>query len=232
MSNISQEPVPRVLIIEDEPDLLDAMVSFLNLDGFSAYGAGSLREAEQWLHSHLHDVLVLDLGLPDGDGLHWLSMRSDIVHKGVIITTARGESPARVAGIRAGADAYLVKPVQLEELSGLIGNLMRRRMQSVAQRWQLCPTNWTLKSPLGLSMKLTNTELKVMKMVSPCPGQVVTRHALIVGLGHDPELYDPRRLEILVRRLRAKAEVCFGSRFPFDTAHGAGYSFTAAIDMI
>ena len=232
MTNISKETAPRVLIIEDEPDLLDAMVSFLNLDGFSAHGVGSLRGAEQWLLSHPHDVLVLDLGLPDGDGLDWLSLRSDLVHKGVIITTARGESPARVAGIRAGADAYLVKPVQLEELSGMIGNLMRRRMQTVAQRWQLCPMNWTLKSPLGVSMKLTNTELKVMKMVSPCPGQVVSRHALIAGLGHDPELYDPRRLEILIRRLRTKAEVCFSSRFPLDTAHGAGYSFTAAIDMI
>ena len=221
----------RVLIVEDEPDLLNAMLSFLALDGLTAYGVGSLREADQWLLSHAHDILVLDLGLPDGDGLAWLAARSDLVHKGVIITTARGESPARVNGVRAGADAYLVKPVQLEELSALIGNLMRRRQPIAPPVWLLNVLNWTLKSPQGVSMKLTSTELKVMKMVTPCPGQVVTRHTLVVGLGHDPDVYDPRRLEILIRRLRGKSEACFGQPIPLDTAHGEGYSFTAAINM-
>lgn len=231
MNHATVNPATRVLIIEDEPDLLDAMLSFLALDGLTAHGVGSLREADQWLLSHTHDILVLDLGLPDGDGLAWLAARSDLVHKGVIITTARGESPARVSGVRAGADAYLVKPVQLEELSALIGNLMRRRLQIVPQIWKLNVLNWTLKSPLGVSMKLTSNELKVMKLVTPCPGKVVSRHAIVVGLGHDPDIYDPRRLEILIRRLRSKAEACFGLRFPLDTAHGEGYSFTAAISM-
>lgn len=231
MTNRPAESALRVLIIEDEPDLLDAMVSFLNLDGLKAYGVGSLRTADQWLLSHTHDILVLDLGLPDGDGLAWLAARSDLTHKGVIITTARGESPARVAGVRAGAEAYLVKPVQLEELSALIGNLMRRRQQIAPEVWQLSVLNWTLNSPLGVSMKLTHSELKVMRMVTPCPGQVVTRHALIVGLGHNPDVYDPRRLEILIRRLRMKAEASFNLHFPLETAHGAGYSFTAAIKM-
>ena len=221
----------RVLVVEDEPDLLDAMVSFLNLDGFTAHGVGSLRAAEQWLRAHSHDMLVLDLGLPDGDGVAWLNARAELVQQGVIITTARGDSTARLTGAQAGAYAYLVKPVQLEELSALINNLMRRSQQVAAPHWQLSSLGWTLKSPECICMKLTNTELKLMKMVSPCPGQVVTRDALIVGLGHDPDIFDPRRLEILIRRLRKKAETCFGIRFPLDTAHGVGYSFTAAIDV-
>jgi DNA-binding response OmpR family regulator len=231
MTDTTTDAATCVLIIEDEPDLLDAMLSFLKLDGLTVHGVGSLREADQWLLSHTHDILVLDLGLPDGDGLAWLAARADLVHKGVIITTARGESPARVSGVRAGADIYLVKPVQLEELSALIGNLMRRRLQIAPQVWKLNVLNWTLKSPLGVSMKLTSSELKVMKMLTPFPGQVVTRHALVMGLGHDPDVYDPRRLEILIRRLRSKAETCFGLRFPLDTAHGEGYSFTAAISL-
>jgi DNA-binding response OmpR family regulator len=229
--NANISATPRVLIIEDEPGLLDAMVAFLTLDGMTVHGVGSLRAAEKWLLKHPHDILVLDLGLPDGDGLAWLSARSELKDKGVIITTARGESAARIAGVRGGADAYLVKPVQLEELSGLISNMMRRRQQAVALHWQLSLLTWTVKSPEGLSMKLTNLELKVMKMVASCPGLVVTRNDLIEGLGHNLEYFDPRRLEILVRRLRKKAEDCFGSRFPLDTAHGVGYSFTAAIDV-
>ena len=231
MTNTHLSSATRVLVVEDERDLLDAMVTFLNLDGLSAHGVGNLRAAEQWLQNNPHDILVLDLGLPDGDGLAWLNAHPELIHKGVIITTARGESDARIVGVRAGADAYLVKPVQLEELSGLVSNLMRRRRSTAAQHWQLSPLNWTLKSPLGVSMKLTNTELKAMMMFSSCPGQVVTRHALIVGLGHSPDTFDPRRLEILIRRLRKKAEDSFSSRFPLDTAHGAGYSFTAAIEM-
>ena len=231
MTNTTMNAAIRVLIIEDEADLLDAKLSFLKLDGFTVHGVGSLREADHWLLSHTHDILVLDLGLPDGDGLAWLAARADLVHQGVIITTARGESPARVSGARAGADAYLVKPVQLEELSALIGNLMRRRPQIASQIWKLNVLNWTLKSPLGVSMKLTSNELKVMKIVTPYPGKVVSRHAIVVGLGHDPDIYDPRRLEILIRRLRSKAETCFGLHFPLDTAHGEGYSFTAAISV-
>jgi len=231
MINTAMNGATRVLIIEDEADLLDAKLSFLKLDGFTVHGVGSLREADHWLLSHTHDILVLDLGLPDGDGLAWLAARSDLVHQGVIITTARGESPARVSGARAGADAYLVKPVQLEELSALIGNLMRRRQQVAPQVWQLNVLNWTLKSPLGVSAKLTSSELKLMKMFTTCPGHVVTRHALVVGLGHDPDVYDPRRLEILIRRFRSKAKTFFGPHFPLDTAHGEGYSFTAAISM-
>ena len=133
MTNTHLSSATRVLVVEDERDLLDAMVTFLNLDGLSAHGVGNLRAAEQWLQNNPHDILVLDLGLPDGDGLAWLNAHPELVHKGVIITTARGESDARIVGVRAGADAYLVKPVQLEELSGLVSNLMRRRRSTAAQ---------------------------------------------------------------------------------------------------
>jgi DNA-binding response OmpR family regulator len=230
MTHATSNTATRVLIIEDEPDLLNAMVSFLNLDGWTAYGVGSLRAADLWLLTHSHDILVLDLGLPDGDGLAWLKTHAALIHKGVIITTARGESAARIDGVRAGASAYLVKPVQLEELSALIGNLLRRIQPTPVQQWLLSPLRWTLVSPAGISMKLTNMELAVMKRVATCPGLVVTRQALIVALGHNPDTFDQRRLEILIRRLRTKAQICFGVGLPLETAHGAGYAFTGAIE--
>lgn len=219
----------RVLIVEDETDLIDPMVSFLQLEGFSSHGVSTLRAADQWLSSHEHDVLVLDLGLPDGNGLDWLSARPDLVRKGVIITTARGENTSRIAGARAGALAYLVKPVQLEELSRLIVNLTSRQQKPESKAWILSHLHWTLKSPLGVSMKLTSMELKVMKALTACPGQVVARQTLIAALGHNADFYDPKRLEILIRRLRTKADACLGVPLPLETAHGEGYSFIASI---
>lgn len=72
----SQLPATRVLIVEDEEELRDAMISFLALEGLAAQGVGSLDATESWMQSQDFDVLVLDLGLPDGDGLAWLARSS------------------------------------------------------------------------------------------------------------------------------------------------------------
>ena len=104
------EGAPRVLVVEDEADLRDALVSFLRLDGMAASPAGSLLEAQACLQQHHFDVILLDLGLPDGDGLDWLRQREDLDETGLIITSARVAKVHRISGIRCGADAYFVKP--------------------------------------------------------------------------------------------------------------------------
>ena len=223
---------PRILIIEDEPDLLEAMVSYLNLDGFSATGESTLKAASEWIDNHSFDILILDLGLPDGDGLHWLNQRNDLEGHGVIITTARGESVQRISGAKAGADMYLVKPVQLEELSCLTHNLYRRLHPDVKLYWKLNLLNWSLESPDGSSIKLTNSELKILQILAQVPGKVVARQDVIQGLGYTLDAYDPKRLEIMIRRLRLKAQELYNYPLPLETIHGAGLAFTAAIQIV
>jgi DNA-binding response OmpR family regulator len=222
----------QVLIVEDEADLLDAMITYLTMDGMRVEGVSTLLAADEWLFTHEHDILVLDLGLPDGDGLAWLGPRPWLRDKGVIITTARGDSNQRISGARSGADLYLVKPVELEELSYAVQNLHRRIHRVPSTQWSLNLTNWLLLSPDGRPIKLTHGEATLLKCLAESPGLPVSRDALVMQLGHSPVHYDPRRMEIMVRRLRNKTQEILGYPLPFETVHGKGYAFTAAITLL
>ncbi len=225
------ESVARVLIVEDEPALLEALVSFLHLEGIAAHGVSTLHDAQTWIVTHDFDVLLLDLGLPDGDGLTWLQQRQDLLDKGLIITTARSDALSRISGIRAGADVYLVKPVLLEEVASLIHNLIRRLRGSATPTWLLDETRWRLLAPDGRPLKLTHSEHMLLRRLAQSSGQAVSREELVISLGHKPEHYDFRRLEILVRRLRNKAKEQWDFAFPLETAHRHGYAFIASIQI-
>ena len=229
---MSDSPI-RVLVIEDEMDLQEAMVTYLNMEDFVADGVGSLAAAQQWLRTHTHDMLVLDLGLPDGDGLAWLNAHPALREKGVIMTTARGSFQDRIAGIKDGADTYLVKPIQLEELAFHLRNLGRRMHapRATESQWEMNVTDWSIQSPEGHTFKLTHNEHKLLLRLAQSPGIAVSRQDLIKELGHDPDSYDPRRMEILVRRLRSKGRAAVGNALPIETVHGLGYSFIAPIRL-
>lgn len=223
------ENFARVLVIEDEPDLQEALVAYLNMEGLEAHGLGNLADAQIWMNTHAFDVVLLDLGLPDGDGLSWLRKRNDLRDKGVIITTARSDALSRVSGIRAGADVYLVKPVLPEEIVSLVQNLMRRLRGQTPSTWLLDETGWRLLAPDGRALKLTHSEHVLLQRLAKSSGQAVSREDLAISLGHQPEHYDFRRLEILIRRLRNKAKEAWGTTLPLETAHRQGYAFTANI---
>ncbi len=229
--NLPDPSQGRVLVIEDEPQLLDATVTYLNMEGFVADGVAGLHAATQWMRTHPFDLLILDLGLGDGDGLTWLHQNSALKDKGVIITTARGESAQRIEGIKAGADVYLVKPVQLEELASLVTNLLRRMRGSASPNWTLDRTDWTLRSGSGLAVRLTHSESVLLQRLAHKPGAVVSRQDLATSLGHDPEAYDFRRMEILVRRLRQKVKTSLGIELPLETVRKIGYAFTTSIQV-
>jgi two-component system, OmpR family, response regulator len=231
--NAPRNATPRVLLVEDEEPLRDATVAFLNLDGCQAQGVGTLVEAAQWILHHDVDVVLLDLGLPDGDGLEWLlKNRAWLLTKGVIITTARRESADRIAGVRAGSDVYLVKPVALEELSATIANLHRRlSLQPPMAAWRIDCGTWLLHTPQGQSVKLTGSELTVMCALARQPGVTMARNDLIEELGCKPDSYDPRRMEILVRRLRNKVSDHTDTSLPLETVHRQGYVFVNAITI-
>lgn len=232
MTRPADNDLVRLLVVEDEPDLCEAMVSFLALHGLDATGVGTLGAANDWLQSHPVDIVVLDVGLPDMNGIDWLRQRAPKAAMGIVIVTANGQLPDRLRGLDAGADAYLVKPVEFEELLAVTRNLARRLgvgQPAPPSRWQLDSVGWVLHSPQGQAVRLTRSEAVVVELLAAQPGRAVARAELAQALGHLPQLYDPRRLEILMRRLRRKVEEQTGQPLPLETVHGLGYAFAGPI---
>lgn len=236
MTAIPASPLLRVLIVEDEADLRDAMIDYLHFDGCVASGVGSIAEGVAWLETQDCEVIVLDIGLPDGDGLAALAPYIDRQRQAVVLATARGRIEDRVRGYECGGDAYLVKPVDLRELSSVIHRVASRLPAAltppVPPPWILDTMGWRLVSPEGAAFSLTHLEMYLFKALAETPGQTAPKERIIRALGHSPTSYDPRSLEILVRRLRRKASQALGHELPLETVHGVGYAFLAEVSVV
>lgn len=120
-----------VLVVEDEVCLRDAIISYLALEGVAADGAATLKEARELMFKGNYTVVVLDLNLPDGDGVEFAKELPETT--GVIIVSARGALHQRLEGLRTGADAYLVKPIDLPELFVIVTNI-RERLDEASEK--------------------------------------------------------------------------------------------------
>ena len=222
---------PRVVVIEDESDLNSAIVSFLNLSDFAADGVRSAAELDAWLFSHDCDLAVVDIGLPDRSGLAITETLRGRSRCGIVIVTARGQVDDRLLGYSTGADYYLVKPIDMRELVAVL-KAVHDRLPPPRMEWQLNPLGWQLTAPNGCSVRLTRSELTVLKILVERPGSPVTRTVIGVALGYNGTDHDPRRLEIMIRRLRKKILDETNMDAPIETAHGIGYAFTSRIIAI
>jgi DNA-binding response OmpR family regulator len=117
---------PAILLVDDDADLVAMAETFLRRDGFRVSTASDARGAAALLREHPVDLLVLDLGLPDGNGLDFLRGVRASRHLPVIIVTGWAEERERVVGLELGADDYLVKPISLPELAARIRAVLRR----------------------------------------------------------------------------------------------------------
>lgn len=130
----------KILIVEDDTLLLQGLILAAQTEGYACDGVSTARMAEQSLEAGHYSLVVLDLGLPDEDGLHFLArIRQKKYTLPVLILTARDTLTDKIAGLDVGADDYLVKPFALEELHARIRALLRRHNnqgESEPERWQ------------------------------------------------------------------------------------------------
>lgn len=215
----------RVLLVEDDTGLGEAVIAGLRLENLAVDWASTVREAEDLLISTQFDVVCLDLGLPDGDGLDLCrKMQAGELKRPhrLLMLTARDAVADRVTGLDAGADDYLIKPFKIAELTARIRALVRRADQrgsvlSVGDLTIDASTHQVLRG--GLSVALTSREFAVLHYLAVHAGQVVSAERLMEHCwdAHADELSNS--VKVIMSRVRAK----LGDPALISTLRGAGY---------
>lgn len=223
----------RVVLLEDDAVLRERiLLPGLAQFGFAVTGVATAAQLHDHLRAQPVDIVVLDVGLPDGDGF---SIAGDIRAArptlGIVMLTGRSDTPDRVRGLSQGADAYLAKPVEIDLLAATLHSLARRLLAVPApapQRWHLDRDGWCLVSPAGGTVALTRIERRVVERLLQAAGHVVTREQLIGALTSNVFDFDPHRLDSLIYRLRRKVVDSCGDTLPLTAIHGEGYVFNDA----
>lgn len=224
-----------ILIVEDEPRLRQDLIDFLSLSGFSAQGVSTAAEMRQVLLTNRPSVIVLDVGLPDGNGFDLAVEVRKSQQCGIIMLTAFGDSDDRIRGFDSGADIYLLKDSTLREVEAAIRSLLRRTssfpyaIEDNVDSWALNGANWTLTAPNRQVLKLTATEFAFLRALCSSNKEVVQREGLAEVLAGQRSSFDKRHLDTMVSRLRRKIENQSNLPAPIMVVYGVGYTFSAPV---
>ncbi|HZR92291.1 MAG TPA: response regulator transcription factor [Gaiellaceae bacterium] len=216
---------PRILIVEDDPELQTVLCRGLREEGFQAESAGSGTELLERIERAAPDALVIDIGLPDADGRDLCqALRARGVQAPVLFLTARDALVDRLAGFDAGGDDYLTKPFALAELLARLQALLRRTGAEGAVEaagLRLDPVSHSVACG-DSSAALTPTEFRLLGRLLARPGEAVRRRELVrAGWSHGALVRD-NTLDAYVARLRRKLRGLRGAP-AIATVHGVGY---------
>ena len=220
----------RVLVVEDDPDIMKIIQSFLEGDGYEILAATDGHTAHELIRQDV-DLLVLDVGLPGLDGLEVTRRVREFSPIPILIVSARGEGADRVLGLEFGADDYLVKPFLPREMVARVKALLRRSKLTPATapvqdtKTGVYVDNENRRAFLdGESLSLTAQEYEMLKVLAGAPGKNFTREELLDRVWGDDYMGQSRRVDLCVGRLRAKLERP-GKPGPIRSIWGVGYRF-------
>ncbi|MHC9510674.1 response regulator transcription factor [Kangiella sp. M94] len=221
----------KLLLVEDDDALREQLVSALKAQNYVVEEAPNGEEALYLAREYEFDLGIFDLGLPDISGMDVIAtLREENVEFPVLILTARGHWQDKVDGLAAGADDYLVKPFQTEELLARINALLRRASGYSKPEIVKGPISLnSLKQEVkvnGQVMDLTAYEYKVLEYLMLNPDKVVSKTELTEHLYAQDYDRDSNVLEVFVGRLRKKIDPD-GTIQPIDTLRGRGYRLRA-----
>lgn len=224
----------NILVVEDEASIAEVVSLYLKRAGFSVQIAPDGRRAMSLFERERVDFVILDLMLPEVDGLsltRWLRDRSDVP---IIMLTARREEADRIAGLEMGADDYVVKPFSPQELVSRVRAVMRRlgRDQAETENERRLSFEGLTIDPLsrdvtvrGDDVDLTAKEFDMLYLLAQHPKQVFTREQLLERVWGGSQYIDPGTVTVHVRRLREKIEADASNPARLVTVWGVGYKF-------
>ncbi|MGD0196408.1 MAG: response regulator transcription factor [Solirubrobacteraceae bacterium] len=222
---------PRVLVVEDDEDIADVLVRSLRLEGYDVRLATDGVRALDDAHAFLPDLVVLDLGLPRLDGVEVAKqLRADSDDVPILMLTARDALEARVTGLDAGADDYLVKPFERQELLARLRALLRRRPPRGSAPLRVADLSLnpdTHEVRRGeRDIELTQREFELLEYLMRNERIVISRQRLLDEVwGYDP-FSTTNTIEVFVSNLRRKLEAGEEPRL-LHTIRGAGYVLRA-----
>jgi len=219
----------RIIVVEDDLAQQEELISFLALAGHEATGAVSGVALEHCLQQLTPEIILLDYNLPDTSGLELAErLRARFgLSLGIVMVTARGMAADRIECRRAGANDYLVKPIDFQEMLAIIDNLLPRIRASSEpdEVWTLHRNRAELLPPCGAPIHLSASEVAIIAALAAQEHHQTSRDTFIRALGRNPLYYDPRALETGISRLRRKLPLMQDGRNPLQASRGLGYQF-------
>ena len=234
--------ITRCLVVDDDPELLQSVCDYLRRFGLEAVPAATAAQMRSGLLQGGIDVVVLDVMLPDGDGLAIcaaLRQRPETANLPVIMLTAQGDPHSRVLGLELGADDYIAKPFEPRELVARIKAVLRRRSGPGAERggdgtvefagWRFDRLKRQLLSPQQVVVPLSSAEYRLLSAFIERPRRVLTRDQLLDATRGQGVVVADRAIDLAVSRLRQKLSTAPGGEQLICTIRGEGYIFDAEV---
>lgn len=233
----------HVVIAEDEPFVQQLLAAHIRAAGFRPSPVTTGSELLALLDSSLVDLVLLDLGLPDEDGLvlmRQIRARSSVP---VIVLTSRQDREDRISALELGADDYLTKPCDPDELVLRIKNLLARSqgMANVASKQSKCVEfeGWVMNldarsvvSAEGAELTLSRAEFNLLSALVSAPNRVLSRGQLLDAISRDDSSPSERMIDVLIGRLRRKLESNPRKPKMIKTMVGLGYRFSARVTQV
>jgi two-component system, OmpR family, response regulator len=231
----------HILIVEDDDDVRGALQKSLSSDGFRVTTVGEGKQVSKVLETERIDLIVMDICLPDTDGLRLTTEVRENYNVGIIIISERSDFVDRVVGLEMGADDYITKPFEPREIVARIRSVLRR-MRLVSFRpsaalvvtytfdgWVLDTSSHALFNPNGDPIPLTSGEFRLLEALVTHANRVLSRDQLMKWIGgHDSPAFD-RSIDTRIGRLRRKLRDHARRPRYIKTVHNGGYLFAAKV---
>ena len=203
---------PKILVVDDEPPFRHLLHTSLIAEGYQVIEAASGREALARLRDSAPDLCVLDLGLPDIDGIDLIQRFRQASTIPIIVLSSRTWEQSKIDALDLGADDYVTKPFAMGELAARLRTALRHRLQDHGAQPQLEIAGLSIDLMLGLvavggqPVRLSATEYKLLKALALHAGKALTHRQIVEAVWGPSIKHDPQYLRVYVRALRQKIE--------------------------